>query len=73
MPVTLILRAITSEFILYLSNMDYEILDPEDMPLTPEWEEEREWRLRTHLQFVESLETDDLDTDIRYCRRASHR
>ena len=73
MPVTLISRAITSEFILYLSNMDYEILDPEDMPLTPEWEEEREWRLRTHLQFVESLETDDLDTDIRYCRRASHR
>ena len=73
MPVTLILRAITSEFILCLLNMDYEILDPEDMPLTPEWDEEREWRLRTHLQFVESLETDDLDTDIRYCRRASHR
>ena len=67
------LRAITSEFILSLLNMDYEILDPEDMPLTPEWEEEREWRLRTHLQFVESLETDDLDTDIRFCRRASHR
>lgn len=73
MPVTLILRAFTSEFILCLLNMDYEILDPEDMPLTPEWDEEREWRLRTHLQFVESLETDDLDTDIRYCRRASHR
>ena len=73
MPVTLISRAITSEFILCLLNMDYEILDPEDMPLTPEWDEEREWRLRTHLQFVESLETDDLDTDIRYCRRASHR
>ena len=74
MPVTLILRAITSEFILYLSNMDYELpLDPEDSVGTPEWEEEREWRLRTHLQFVESLETDDLDTDIRYCRKASHR
>ena len=73
MPVTLISRAITSEFILCLLNMDYEILDPEDMPLTPEWEEEREWRLRTHLQFVESLETDDLDTDIRFCRKASHR
>ena len=73
MPVTLISRAITSEFILCLLNMDYEILDPEDMPLTPEWEEEREWRLRTHLQFVESLETDDLDTDIRFCRIASHR
>jgi len=54
--------------------MAYELpLDPEDMPLTPEWEEERAWRLRTHLQFVESLETDDLDTDVRYCRRASHR
>ncbi len=73
MPVTLISRAITSEFILCLLNMDYEILDPEDMPLTPEWDEEREWRLRTHLQFVKSLETDDLDTDIRYCRKASHR
>ena len=54
--------------------MAYDLpLDPEDMPLTPEWEEEREWRLRTHLQFVESLETDDLDTDIHYCRKASHR
>ena len=74
MPVTLISRAITSEFILCLLNMNYELpLDPEDAIGTPEWEEEREWRLRTHLQFVESLETDDLDTDIRYCRRASHR
>ena len=73
MPVTLISRAITSEFILCLLNMDYEILDPEDCPMTPEWEEEREWRMRTHLEFVESLETDDLNTDIRFCRKASHR
>lgn len=54
--------------------MAYELpLDPEDAIGTPEWEEERAWRLRTHLEFVESLETDDLDTDIRYCRKASHR
>ena len=53
--------------------MDYEILDPEDCPMTPEWEQERDWRFRSHLEYVESLETDDLDTDIRYCRKASHR
>ena len=53
--------------------MNYEILDPEDMPLTPEWEEEREWRLRTHLDWVESLDTDDLDKAIRFCLKPSHR
>ena len=54
--------------------MAYELpLDPEDAIGSPEWEEERAWRLRCHLEFVESLETDDLDTDIRYCRKASHR
>ena len=53
--------------------MNYEILDPEDMPLTPEWEEEREWRLRTHLDWVESLDTDDLEKAIRFCRKPSHR
>ena len=66
-------RAITNEFILCSIHMNYEILDPEDMPLTPEWEEEREWRLRTHLDWVESLDTDDLDKAIRCCRKASHR
>ena len=54
--------------------MAYELpLDPEDAVGTAEWEEERELRMRTHLKFVESLDTDDLDTDVRYCRRASHR
>ena len=54
--------------------MDYGLpLDPEDAVGTPEWEEEREWRYRRHLEWVDSLSTDDLDTDVRYCRRASHR
>ncbi len=74
MPVTLILRAITSEFILCISNMDYELaLDPEDYPGTPEYDEERSMRYQRHLEWVESLDTDDLDSDIRFCRRPSHR
>ena len=74
MPVTLILRAITSEFILCLLHMAYELpLDPEDAIGTPEWEQERELRMRTHLQYVESLDTNDLDNAVRYCRRPSHR
>ena len=67
-------RAITNEFILCSIHMNYELpLDPEDAVGTPEWEAEREWRLRTHLEFVESLDTDDLDKAIRFCRKPSHR
>ena len=72
MPVTLISRATTSEFILCITYMAYEpFLDPEECPMTPEWQEEREYRLRCHLQWVESLQ-EDLDEDVRFCRRASH-
>ncbi len=54
--------------------MAYELpLDPEDAVGTPEWEQEREWRLRTHLEFVESLDTDDLDKAIHFCLKPSHR
>ena len=54
--------------------MDYELpLDPEDAPGTAEWEEERALRHQHDVQWLESLDTDDLDTDIRFCRRASHR
>ena len=54
--------------------MDYELaLDPEDYPGTPEYDEERSMRYQRHLEWVESLDTDDLDSDIRFCRRPSHR
>ena len=54
--------------------MAYEpYLDPESCPMTAEWQEERDYRLRCHLQWVESLETNDMDNDIRTCRRPSHR
>jgi hypothetical protein len=74
MPVTLILRAITSEFILRFTYMAYEpSLDPEDCPMTAEWHEERDIRLQRYIEWVQSLdETDDLDKAIRFCRRASH-
>ncbi len=62
-----------ASYILCLSNMDYEILDPEDYPGTPEYDEERSMRYQRHLEWVESLNTDDLDSDIRFCRRPSHR
>ena len=72
MPVTLISRATTSEFILCFTYMAYELpLDPEDLVGTPEWQEERNWRYQRHLEWVESLQV-DLDEDIRFCRRASH-
>ena len=74
MPVTLISRAITSEFILCITYMAYEpYLDPESCPMTAEWQEERDLRIQHHLDWVKSLdETDDLDKAIRFCRRASH-
>ena len=54
--------------------MNYELpLDPEDMPLTPEYDEERTMRHQRHLDWVESLDTDDLDKAIRFCRKPSHR
>lgn len=72
MPVTLILRAITSEFILRFTYMAYEpFLDPEECPMTAEWQEERNLRYQRHLDWVESLQ-EYLDEDIRFCRRASH-
>jgi hypothetical protein len=72
MPVTLISRATTSEFILCITYMAYEpFLDPESCPMTAEWQEERNWRYQRHLEWVESLQV-DLDEDIRFCRRASH-
>ena len=72
MPVTLISRAITSEFILCITYMAYEpFLDPESCPMTAEWQEERDLRIQRHLDWVKSLQV-DLDEDIRFCRRASH-
>lgn len=73
MPVTHILRVNTSEFILCLLLMYEPYLDPEEMPMTAEWHEEREYRLRCHLDWVQSLEeADDLNKAIRFCRGASH-
>ena len=66
-------RAITNEFILCFIHMNYELpLDPEDMPLTPEYDEERSMRHQRHLDWVESLDTDDLDKAIRFCLKPSH-
>ena len=69
MQVTLILRATISEFVLYLLlNMNDDMyLDPEDTPLTPEWEEERALLAHYDQQWLEEQVQVDLDDDIQYC------
>ena len=72
MQVTLILRATISEFVLYLLlNMNDELyLNPEDTPLTPEWEEERALLALYDQQWLEEQVHIELDDDIQYCMGA---
>lgn len=71
MQVTLILRATISEFVFHLLlNMDEMYLDPESMPLTPEWEEERALLAHYDQQWLEEQVLIELDDDIQYCMGA---
>lgn len=71
MQVTLISRATISEFVFHLLlNMDEMYLDPEDTPLTPEWEEERALLAHYDQQWLEEQVHIELDDDIQYCMGA---